>query len=224
MSDQVLAGCIEHTVLAEDANKAAILEGCEVVQEHGCPALVVAPRWVALARKHLPPETDLVTVIGWPDGANPSRLKLNEAAEAVAAGATHLDVVVNGARVVLGAFPAVSGELRALRNACPNVTVKLIVESAARSEMELIQLVAATAIGGAQWLKTSTGRHPAGGATPEAVRLLHELGAPYGLRVKASGGIRSAEAALAMLEAGAERIGTSHTEAILSSVRALPRS
>jgi deoxyribose-phosphate aldolase len=150
----------------------------------------------------------VAAVVGFPLGAGASTAKAAEAAGAVADGATELDMVLALGRAKAGDWRAVTDDVALVVGAARGALVKVIVESAVLDSAELVRACAVAVGGGARFVKTSTGFHPAGGATVEAVRRMRDaVGAVIG--VKASGGIRTAEQAVAMIAAGASRIGLS---------------
>ncbi len=159
----------------------------------------------------------VATVCGFPSGAHQSEVKAAEAARAVADGAGEVDMVVNLKLVKEGDFEGVREDIAAVRAACPGALLKVIIESAALTDGEIVACCEASEAAGADYVKTSTGFHPAGGASVDAVAI---MAATVGgrLGVKASGGIRTTEAALAMVAAGATRLGLSGTRAILEGL------
>ena len=167
---------------------------------------------------NVPPATEICTVIGFPSGANRSPVKQAEAAQAVADGADELDMVVNLGFVKTANWRAVTADIAAVREVAGGALVKVIIESAALTDDEIIACCRAAESAGADFVKTSTGFHPAGGASEHAVRLMRDTVGDR-LGVKASGGVRSTEAALTMIAAGATRIGTSSSAAILSGLQ-----
>ncbi|QIK64345.1 deoxyribose-phosphate aldolase [Leucobacter viscericola] len=158
---------------------------------------------------------EIVTVVGFPSGAHHASVKVAETAEAVANGANEIDMVVNRGLVRAGEWAAVEDEIRAVREACPGRVLKVIIESAALSDEEIVESCRAAEAAGADFVKTSTGFDPAGGASVHAVRL---MAATVGdrLGVKASGGIRTTAAVRELWAAGATRFGVSGTAAILA--------
>jgi deoxyribose-phosphate aldolase len=162
-------------------------------------------------------------VVGFPSGAHTSVMKAAEAAEAVRNSANEIDMVVNLGVVRAGDWRAVEADVRAVRTAIDTVAsgrvLKVICESAALSDDELRNTCRAAVAGGADYVKTSTGFHKAGGATERAVTIMRET-VGDGVGVKASGGIRTTAAALAMIAAGASRIGASATREILAGMTA----
>ena len=161
------------------------------------------------------------TVVGFPSGAHTSAMKAAEAAEAVRNGADEIDMVVNLGLVRAVDWRSVEADVRAVRSAIDDVAgkrmLKVICESAALSDDELRNTCRAAVAGGADFVKTSTGFHKAGGATERAVSIMRETVGPN-VGVKASGGIRTTAAALAMIAAGATRIGASATREILAGM------
>lgn len=161
---------------------------------------------------------DLVTVLNFPTGDRELQSVLVDAEQAVVAGANHLDVVVPGAAVFERDWSGISRFLRGVRQRAEEssdvqVSLKAILETAALDEERIRGAASAAVDAGVRWLKTSTGFHPAGGATEASVRLLRTV-APAEVGVKASGGIRTRAVAAAMLDAGADRIGTSAEQVI----------
>jgi deoxyribose-phosphate aldolase len=173
-----------------------------------------------LAAAWLDDQLRTACVIGFPSGAHHAEVKAAEAAQARADGADELDVVMNLGLAKSGQWGAVRAELDAVRAAAPRpALLKVILESAVLTDEEIIAACRAAVEAGADFVKTSTGFHPAGGASVEAVRLMRATVGPD-VGVKASGGIRTAGAALAMLAAGASRLGTSATATILAGLDA----
>ena len=160
----------------------------------------------------------VAAVAGFPSGKHLSSVKAHEAALAVSAGATEIDMVIDVGAAVAGDFAAVQADIEAVRRAIPSATLKVIIESAALLEhggAEAVrQASRVSEAAGADFVKTSTGFHPAGGASVEAVRIMAETVGGR-LEVKASGGIRTAQDAAAMLQAGATRLGLSSSRAVL---------
>lgn len=158
---------------------------------------------------------EAVTVVGFPSGAHRAEVKAAEAARAAADGAHEIDMVLDRGRVRTGDRAGVEAEIRAVRAACPGRVLKVIIESAALSDEQIVGACRAAEAAGADFVKTSTGFDPAGGASVHAVRLMAEtVGGRLG--VKASGGIRTAAAVRELWAAGATRFGVSGTAAILA--------
>jgi deoxyribose-phosphate aldolase len=210
-----LAAMIDHTLLRPEATRAEVSALCAEAVELGVAAVCVSPSMLPL----LDPLEDVAvaTVIGFPSGAHQSSAKAAEAAVARAEGADELDMVIDLGLARAGEWDGVQADIAAVRAASGRSLLKVIIESAALDEGEIVAACRAAEAAGADMVKTSTGFHPAGGATVEAVRLM--AGTVEGrLGVKASGGIRDAATALAMVEAGATRLGCSASRAILDGL------
>jgi deoxyribose-phosphate aldolase len=167
------------------------------------------------------PRTAVVSVAGFPLGASLSASKADEARRAMDDGATEIDMVISLGALIAGDRAVVRRDIEAVAHVVhgrnPAGILKVILEAAALTDHQIVLGCRCAAEGEADFVKTSTGFHPGGGATVEQVRLLHKSAAP--LRVKAAGGIRTAASALAMIEAGASRIGTSAGAAIIEEAR-----
>jgi len=209
-----LAAMIDHTLLKPEATAQEVIELCEEATYLGVAAVCVSPSQLPIT-EGLGVGIDTCTVIGFPSGAHQPAVKAHEAEVAIDAGATEIDMVVNLGLVVAGHWAAVADDIGAVRASTPDsVLLKVIIESAVLTEAQIVACCRAAEDAGADYVKTSTGFHPAGGASLEAVRLMaRTVGDRLG--VKASGGIRDTPTALAMVEAGATRIGCSATRSIL---------
>jgi deoxyribose-phosphate aldolase len=215
-----LASLVDHTLLkpeATDADVAALVaEGAEL----GVYAVCVSPSMVPVAVE-AGGAMRVAAVAGFPSGKHVSAVKAHEAAQAVAAGAGEIDMVIDVGAALAGAIDAVGRDIEAVRVAVPTAVLKVIVESAVLLSQAdgrtLAAVCRAAEDAGADFVKTSTGFHPAGGASVRAVALMAEtVGGRLG--VKASGGIRTAADAIAMLDAGATRLGLSGTRAVLDGL------
>lgn len=208
-----LAGVIDHTLLAPTATPDDVAAHVAAAREMGVLAICVSPSMLPLTVD----TGDLVvaTVCGFPSGKHHSAVKAAEAARAVADGADEVDMVIDVGMAKAGRFDAVRADVAAVRAAVPGAVLKVIVESAALTDDELVAACQAAEAAGADFVKTSTGFHPAGGATVHAVELMaRTVGGRLG--VKASGGIRTRAQAEEMLRAGATRLGLSSTAAVLT--------
>jgi deoxyribose-phosphate aldolase len=213
-----LARMIDHTLLAPEATDADVSRLAGEAAELGVGAICVSPSRLPLAPGVLAPGTGVAAVVGFPSGAHLSPVKAAEAAAAVAAGATEIDMVIDLGLALAGRWAAVTAEVAAVRAAIgKDVLLKVIIETAVIGLDRIAAACKAAEAGGADFVKTSTGFHKAGGASTQAVRA---MAAAVGgrLGVKASGGIRTAADALAMIEAGATRIGASATATILNGL------
>lgn len=204
-----IADFIDHTVLKPEATRTEIEKLCAEAATHRFAAVCVNPVWVPLCAERLRgTEVKVATVIGFPLGANQSEIKAAETARAVQDGAQEIDMVAAIGRIKSGDWRHVADDIAAVVRAASGNLVKVIIESALLSPTEIIKASALAKEAGAQYVKTSTGFHAAGGATAEAVTLMR-LTVGDALGVKASGGVRDCAAALRMIASGATRIGTS---------------
>ena len=213
-----LARMIDHTLLAPEATSDDVTRLAREAARLGAGAICVSPSRLPLAPGALAPGIAVAAVAGFPSGAHPAPVKAADAAAAVAAGATEIDMVIDLGLAMEDRWAQVRAEVAAVRAATgPDVVLKVIIETAVIGPDRIAPACEAAETGGADFVKTSTGFHPAGGATVEAVRA---MAAAVGgrLGVKAAGGIRSTGDALAMIAAGATRIGASRTAAILEGL------
>jgi len=215
-----LAQFVDHTLLKPEATTADVDALISEAVTLGVWSVCVSPSFLPLDRAALGP-VKVTTVVGFPSGKHTSEVKAFETAQAVAAGADEIDMVINIGDAKARNFAAVQADIAAVRAAAVaddrSIVLKVIIESAALSDHEIIEVCRAAEAAGADFVKTSTGFHPAGGATVEAVSTMHAtVGGRLG--VKASGGIRTTAAALALIEAGATRLGLSGTAAVLSGL------
>ncbi len=199
---------IDHTLLKPDASKDAILKLCEEAKEYGFKSVCVNPGFVSLAKDALKGSEVLVcTVIGFPLGANTTEVKVFETKDALDKGADEIDMVINVSRLKDHDDHYVEEEIRRIKDTCGAHTLKVIIETCLLTDEEKVRACKLAKAAGADFVKTSTG-FSTGGATVHDVKLMREtVGEDMG--VKASGGVRSHEDLLAMVEAGANRIGTS---------------
>lgn len=209
-----VARMIDHTLLKPEATVEQVVRLIEEATALGCFSVCVSPSLVPLAT---PEQLKLAVVCGFPSGAHAAEVKAAEAGQAQQAGADEVDMVINLAYAVTNRFDQTESEIRAVREAAPNVLLKVIIESAALDDDQIVGACLAAERAGADYVKTSTGFHPAGGASVHAVELMAKaVGGRLG--VKASGGIRDAQTALAMIDAGATRLGLSSSAAILDGL------
>jgi deoxyribose-phosphate aldolase len=214
--DLALASVIDHTLLRPDAVAAEIDRLCDEARRFGFHSVCVQPSWVRHAARALAgSDVGVVAVVAFPHGASVTAIKVAEAAQAVADGASELDLVANLGWIRGGDGPAVRAEVAAVVAAAGAVTVKVILETTLFSNEHKTTAARAAAAGGAAFVKTSTG-FGGGGATVEDVTLLRGAVGPE-LGVKASGGIRTRAQALALLAAGATRLGASASVALVTA-------
>ena len=214
MTKQELAKMIDHTLLKPDATAEGIRQLCREAAEYGFGAVCVNSGRAALAKQCLRgTDVKLCVVVGFPLGCSVS--KAAETAAMAELGADEIDMVLDVGRARDGDWDAVEADIRAVRAACPGKTLKVILETCLLTREEIVRACQAARAAGADFVKTSTG-FSTGGARPEDVALMKRSAG--GLKVKASGGIHSYEEAMAMIAAGADRIGASAGIAILSGL------
>ena len=216
-----LAAMIDHTLLAPEATPKDIDALCAEAKQLGTYAVCVSPTLTTVAAREVAGSfVKVAAVAGFPSGAHSAGLKAQEAGIAAATGAQEVDMVINLGLARQGRWKDVEEEIAAVRGEVPSPTLlKVIIESAILGDEAIVSACRTAESAGADFVKTSTGFHPAGGATTAAVALMARTVGPR-LGVKASGGIRIAADALAMVEAGATRLGLSRTAAILAELPA----
>ncbi len=208
LAPAALAALIDHTLLRPDATAVEVRQLCEEAAAFGFHAVCVNPLWVAEARRALAAAPVAVcSVVAFPFGATPAANKAAEAARAVADGAAEIDMVIAIGALKAGDHDAVRADIAAVRRAVPAALLKVIIEAALLTEAEKIAACTLAVAAGADFVKTSTG-YGGGGATIADVALMRGIVGPR-IGVKASGGIRTAAAANAMIAAGANRLGVS---------------
>jgi deoxyribose-phosphate aldolase len=209
---------IEQTLLRPDAVEADFIKLFEEAREHKFFGVCINPNYVELAKKHLDGTgVKIVTVVGFPLGANKPEIKSCETAYAVLDGADEIDMVINIGALKAGEEEVVINDIKEVKNACKDKALKVIIETDLLTQDEIRKACELCVEAGADFVKTSTGFVKDGaGAKPEDVALMHEIVSPHGLQVKASGGIRDKEKALKLIAAGATRLGTSAGAAIVS--------
>ncbi|MER3422180.1 MAG: deoxyribose-phosphate aldolase [Nitrospiraceae bacterium] len=216
---------IDHTVLRPESTRTDVWHLCEVAKRYGFRVVFVPPCSLNEAIAALAGTSIKVGIpIGFPLGWHTTGTKVSEAMEAQKHGATILDMVINISRLKSGDYDVVRTDIAEVVQATPSVEHKVILETCYLTRQEKITACRLAVEAGADYVKTSTG-FGAGGATVEDVRLLREAVAGR-IKVKASGGIRDLKTALAMLEAGADRIGTSASVTIMEEwlAQRMPRS
>ena len=217
-----VAAVVDHTLLKPEATEGDIARLVDEATELRAYAICVSPSMVAVAKRSGAHDKPIAAVVGFPSGKHLSAVKAEEARLAVAAGAAEIDMVIDVGAAVSGDFTAVAADVAVVRAAIgQDIVLKVIVESAALlgivGEQALVSACRAAEDAGADFVKTSTGFHPAGGASVRAVELMRATVGPR-VEVKASGGIRTTADAVAMLDAGATRLGLSGTRSVLDGL------
>jgi deoxyribose-phosphate aldolase len=221
-SRESVAALVDHTLLKPEATEADVATLLREADELEVFAVCVSPTMVATAKSLRKGGYQIASVVGFPSGKHLSGIKAEEARLAVSAGAAEIDMVIDLGSALEGDFDAVRSDIATVFDAIPSDAIlKVIVESAALialgGEQRLVDVCRIAEDAGAGFVKTSTGFHPSGGASVRAVELMaNTVGNRLG--VKASGGIRTAEDAVAMLDAGATRLGLSGTRAVLDGL------
>lgn len=209
---------IEHTLLKQDAKLEDFIKLFEEAKEHKFLGVCINPAYVKLAKENLlGTDVKIVTVVGFPLGANRSDVKAFETSKAVEDGADEIDMVLNVSKLKDKDYDFIINDIKTVKTACKDKPLKVILETDLLTKEEIKKACELCIEAKADFVKTSTGFVKNGvGAKAEDVKLMFETVSQYGLKVKASGGVRDKEAAIKMLEAGAERLGTSSGVKIIS--------
>lgn len=222
LSAAELLATIDHAVLKPDCTDSDVMEACRMARRHRLGSVCVPPTWAPLAVEKLSgAETPVSSVVGFPFGFVTSGIKAAEAAALMAEGCAELDMVMNISALRSGLIGLVTSDIAAVVEAmgarAEGPRLKVILETCYLDEQQIGRAVAAAVEAGAQFVKTSTGFGP-DGATVEHVALLRRLAPPH-VGVKAAGGIRNLADMQAFIVAGANRIGTSATGAIIAELQ-----
>jgi len=209
---------VEHTLLKQDAVKEDFIKLFEEAKNYNFLGVCINPCYVKFAKEYLKDtEVKVVTVIGFPLGANTTETKIFETINAVRDGADEIDMVINVTKIKERAEDFIVDEIKQIKAACQGHNLKVIIETDLLTKDDIKYACECAVKGGADFVKTSTGFVKGGvGAKAEDVELMFNTVKNAGLQVKASGGIRDKEAALAMINAGAVRLGTSSGVKIVS--------
>jgi deoxyribose-phosphate aldolase len=208
---------VDHTLLKPEATPDDVAALCAEANDLGVFSVCISPSFLPLAQGLLAPGIATCTVVGFPSGKHHAEIKSAEAARAVADGADEVDMVIDVGAVTAGLWRITDREVRAVRAATEGALLKVILETAALTDDQVVRACVICKEAGADFVKTSTGFHPAGGASTRAISLMATT-VGDSLGVKASGGIRTAQAALDMVAAGATRLGLSGTRAVLDGL------
>ncbi|MHC5059637.1 MAG: deoxyribose-phosphate aldolase [Planctomycetota bacterium] len=216
-----LAKYIDHAFLKATTSEQDVRRVCAEAVEYGFWSVCFLPRWMSLAADILHDKDVKVDgVAGFPFGTDSARIKAAQAEDVIMAGADEVDMVADLASIMKGDRKYLTADLKAVLKVCrsmtPAVPLKVIIEAAALTMEQKVFACKVAQDVGVDFIKTSTGLHPAGGAAVEDVKLMAET-APK-CRIKAAGGIRTAKEALDMIEAGASRIGTSASVQIVEGL------
>jgi deoxyribose-phosphate aldolase len=220
--DRELARMIDHTLLKPEASAEQIVKVCKEAREYGFASVCINPGWVPLVAEQLAGSpVKVCTVIGFPLGATLTESKAFETAEAIRQGAQEVDMVINVGALKSGQYDRVLRDIKAVVEAARGKALtKVIIETGLLTDAEKVKACQLSKEAGADFVKTSTGFGP-GGATPEDIALMRRTVGPE-LGVKASGGVRDYDAAIAVVKAGATRIGASASINIVKRVKPQP--
>jgi len=214
-----VASMVDHTLLKPGATQDEVIKLCEEARKYSFASVCVNPSYVALCAKLLRGSpVKVCTVIGFPLGSTTPTVKAIEARDAIANGADEIDMVINVGALKSGNDAYVKDDIRAVREATRGKVLKVILETSLLTKDEKVRACRISKEVGADFVKTSTG-FGGGGATEEDIRLMRETVGPL-MGVKASGGIRDCATAQAMVKAGATRLGTSASVAIVTADKA----
>lgn len=210
---------IEHTLLKQDATKEELINLFKEAIDNKFLGVCINPANVRLAKDYLKnSEVKIVTVVGFPLGANKSEVKAYETKLAVEDGADEIDMVINVGLLKDKNYDSVQKDIEAVKQACKDKPLKVILETDLLNQDEIKIACKLCVNAKADFVKTSTGFVKNGiGAKAEDVKLMHEIVSPFGLKVKASAGIRDKQKAIEMVNAGATRLGTSSGVQIVQS-------
>lgn len=200
---------IDHTLLKPEATEKEITKLCNEAKEYSFASVCINPCYIKLCHELLKDTSvNVCTVIGFPLGATSTSAKIDEAIQAIKDGADELDMVINIGKLKDGKYDYVENEIAELKKVCQNHILKVIIETCLLTDEEKVKACQLAKNAGADFVKTSTG-FSKGGATVSDVALMRKTVGPN-MGVKASGGVKTKEELIAMVEAGATRIGTSH--------------
>ncbi len=213
-----LNGYFDHALLYPEATRGQIAKLCREAVQYQMFGIAINPYWVKTAKSELiGSDVKIISVSGFPLSANRTDIKVAEAVRGVEDGADEIDMVANVGLLAMGEYAEVEKEIAEIRKNLPaGILLKVIIEAPRINEQNQIEAVKSVINGGAQYVKTATGFF--GGATVEMVKRLR-LAAGGHIKVKASGGIRTLIDALALIDAGAERLGSSASVSILEDYR-----
>nr|WP_269435387.1 deoxyribose-phosphate aldolase [Arcanobacterium phocae] len=212
-----VAGIVDHTLLKPEATMDDVKKLIEDAKKLGTYSVCVSPSMLPLPEEIEMGDVKLAVVCGFPSGAVASEIKAAEAARAVAAGADEVDMVINVGLAKEGAWEELEYDIAVVRDAIPYAVLKVIIESAALTDEEIEKTCEAAMNAGADFVKTSTGFHPAGGASVHAIEIMKKTVGDE-LEIKASGGIHDGAFALELMKAGATRLGLSGTQKVLDTL------
>jgi deoxyribose-phosphate aldolase len=209
-----VARMVDHTVLKPETTSLDVITLCAEAEALAVYSVCVSPTFVLTARENLSAQIAVATVCGFPSGKHDTSIKAAEARLSVDQGADEIDMVIDIGQAYAGNWTAIEQDVDAVRAATASAVLKVILETAALNDDQIRQACLAAQRAGADFVKTSTGFHPSGGASVHAVQVMHAtVGGTLG--IKASGGIKTWDQACVLIDAGATRLGLSGTRAVL---------
>lgn len=215
MDIQKILGICDHTLLAQNATWEQIKAICDDGMKFSTASVCIPPVYVKRAKDYVGDRLTICTVIGFPNGYNSTAVKVFETKDAIEQGADEIDMVINIGELKAKNYDYVLDEIRAVKDACGDKILKVIIETCLLTDDEKIKMCEIVGKSGADYIKTSTG-FSTGGATRDDVKLMREH-SPSSVRVKAAGGISSLEDADAFMRLGADRLGTSRVVKIIKA-------
>jgi len=218
MDNKAILATVDHTLLQQTATWAEIKQICDDGVSYGCASVCIPAGYVKQAAEYLGDKLAVCTVIGFPNGYSTTAVKVFETKDAIANGAKEIDMVINIGWAKDGRWDDLLTEIRAIKDVCGDIVLKVIVETCLLTEAEKIELCRIVSESGADYIKTSTGFSTAG-ATREDVALFKAHVAPH-VKIKAAGGIASLQDAEDFLKLGADRLGTSRIVKIIKGQEA----
>ena len=198
---------VDHTLLTQTATWAEIKQICDDAIAYGCASVCIPPSYVKRAKEYVGDKMEVCTVIGFPNGYNTTAVKVFETEDAIKNGASEIDMVINIGDLKDKNYDAICEEIRALKKACGDKILKVIIETCLLTEEEKIQMCEIVTKAGADFIKTSTGFSTAGATFDDIELFSKHIGTD--VRMKAAGGISSFDDAIRFIELGASRLGTS---------------
>lgn len=207
MKQEEILNKVDHTLLAQTATWEEIREICDDAIAYQTASICIPPSYVKRAKEYVGNQIAICTVIGFPNGYQTRKVKEYETKEALQDGADEIDMVINLSDLKNGDFTKIQNEIKSLKKICGHHVLKVIIETCLLNKTEKIKMCEIVTLAGADYIKTSTGFSSAG-ATVEDIRLFSaNIGSK--VKIKAAGGIASFEDAKEMIDAGANRLGTS---------------
>ncbi|MFI3237299.1 MAG: deoxyribose-phosphate aldolase [Lachnospiraceae bacterium] len=207
MTEQQILSRVDHTILKQVATFEDVKVLCDQGMEHKTASVCISPCFVKLAKDYVSDRLPICTVIGFPNGTQTTAAKVFETTDAIANGADEIDMVINIGMLKSGNYEYVLDEMKAIKEACGDTLLKVIIETCLLTKDEIIKMCELVTLSGTEYIKTSTG-FSTGGATFEDVSLMR-VHVGEQVLVKASGGIANMDDARGMIDAGASRLGTS---------------